>query len=111
MVAAVARGDAPAVLLAGRLLGARPNPLSPYDTSSPWKKKGGWRELTWEMSEADAAEWARKNGYEIEKVPGSGKVYEDWDGRSRHDSNVAFLRACSFLLCAAAQFSSLTHIF
>jgi hypothetical protein len=53
-----------------------------YDTASPWKKKGGWRELTWEMSEPDAAEWARKNGFErIEKVPGSEKRYEDVDGR------------------------------
>jgi hypothetical protein len=33
-----------------------------HDTTSPWKKKGGWRELIWEMSEADATEWAKKNG-------------------------------------------------
>jgi len=53
-----------------------------YDTLSPWKKKGGWRELTWEMSEADAVEWAKQNGFDrIEKVPGSGKVYGDVDGR------------------------------
>jgi hypothetical protein len=53
-----------------------------YDTVSPWKKKGGWRELSWEMTEADAAEWARKNGIErIEKVSGSEKVYKDVDGR------------------------------
>lgn len=53
-----------------------------YDTSSPWKKKSGWRVLTWEMSEADAAEWAKINGFDqIEKIPGSEKVYEDLDGR------------------------------
>ena len=34
------------------------------------------------MSEAGAAEWVKKNGFErIEKVPGSGKVYDDLDGR------------------------------
>lgn len=55
-----------------------------YDTASPWKKKSRWRELSWEMTEADAAEWARKNGVErIEKVPGSEKRYEDVDGRMR----------------------------
>ncbi len=53
-----------------------------YDVTSPWKKKGGWRELSWEMTEADIAEWARKNGVErIEKVPGSEKRYEDLDRR------------------------------
>ena len=54
-----------------------------YDTLSPWKKRGGgWRELTWEMTEADAANWAAKEGFErIEKVPGAGKVYQDLDGR------------------------------
>jgi hypothetical protein len=25
-----------------------------YNVTSPWKKKGGWGELTWAMSEADA---------------------------------------------------------
>ncbi len=70
-----------------RLPGVRP--ISPllfrwciYDTASPWKKKGGWRELTWEMSEADAGEWAKKNGFDrIEKVPGSRRVCGDVDGR------------------------------
>jgi hypothetical protein len=53
-----------------------------YDTVSPWKKKGGWRELNWEMSEPDAAEWARKNFIDwFEKIPGSEKRYEDLDGR------------------------------
>ena len=53
-----------------------------HDTTSPWRKKRGWRELTWEMSEADAAEWAKKNGFDqIEKVPGSEKHYEDVDAR------------------------------
>ena len=53
-----------------------------HDTTSPWKKKGGWRELTWEMSGPDAAEWAKKNGFDqIEKIQGSEKVYEDLDGR------------------------------
>jgi hypothetical protein len=48
----------------------------------PWKRKGGWRELTWEMSETDAAGEARKSGFQrIEKVPGSEKCYEDVDGR------------------------------
>ena len=53
-----------------------------FDTSSPWKKRGGWRELGWDMSEADAADWAKKNGFDqIEKIPGSAKVFEDLDGR------------------------------
>jgi hypothetical protein len=46
------------------------------------RKKGGWRELSWEMSEPDAAEWAKKNGFDrIEKVPGSEKCYKEVDGR------------------------------
>jgi len=52
-----------------------------HDATSPWKKKGGWRELTWEMSESDAVEWAKKNGQRVEKVPGSEKRYEDLGGR------------------------------
>jgi hypothetical protein len=53
-----------------------------HDLVSPWKKKGGWRELTWEMTEADAVDWARKNGFDqIEKIAGSEKVYKDVDGR------------------------------
>ena len=53
-----------------------------YDTASPWKKKGGWRELTWEMSEANAVEWAKANGIErIEKIPGTEKIYRDYHGR------------------------------
>ena len=66
-----------------------PRPASPpvfrwrvYDTSSPWKKKGGWRVLSFEMDEAQAFEWAKSNCAErIEKVPGSEKVYQDFDGR------------------------------
>ena len=39
------------------------------------------------MTEADAAEWARKNGYDrIEKVPGSERRYEDVDGRQDSES-------------------------
>jgi len=46
-----------------------------YDVTSPWKK-GGWRVLTWDMTEADAAQWAKANGFdEIEKVEGSEKQY------------------------------------
>jgi hypothetical protein len=34
------------------------------------------------MTEPDAVEWAKKNGFDqIEKVPGSEKRYEDVDGR------------------------------
>jgi hypothetical protein len=33
------------------------------------------------MNEADAAEWAKKSGVQIEKVPGSERVYQDRDGR------------------------------
>jgi len=53
-----------------------------YDTTSPWKKKGGWRVLTHEMCEADALTWAKANGFDrIEKIPGTEKVYQDFDGR------------------------------
>jgi hypothetical protein len=52
------------------------------DVTSPWRKKGRWRKLTWEMSEAKAAEWARATGIEkIEKVLGSEKHYVDVGGR------------------------------
>ena len=60
-----------------------------YDSTSPWKKKGGWRELGWEMTEAHAVAWAKANGFErIEKVPGSEKTYEDVDGRLWKSSDV-----------------------
>ena len=35
------------------------------------KKRGGWEVLGWAMTEADAAEWARNNQVELQKVPGS----------------------------------------
>ena len=53
-----------------------------YDTTSPWKKKGGWRVLNFEMDEAQAVAWAKANGIDrIEKIPGTEKVYQDFDGR------------------------------
>jgi len=53
-----------------------------YDATSPWKKRGGWRDLSWKMTEAEAADWARANGVErIERVEGSEEVRTDLDGR------------------------------
>jgi len=47
-----------------------------YDVTSPWKKKGGWRVLTWDMTEANTAQWAKANGFgKVEKVEGSEKQY------------------------------------
>lgn len=58
-----------------------------YDTTSPWKKKGGWRELTWATSEPDALAWAKKEGFvRIEKLEGSEKTYSDVDRRQSPSS-------------------------
>ena len=47
------------------------------------KKRGSWEELRWWwMTEADAAEWGRKNQVELEKVPGSREDYTG--GSDRH---------------------------
>ena len=35
------------------------------------EKRCGWEVLSWAMTEADAAEWARNNKVALEKVPGS----------------------------------------
>ncbi len=34
----------------------------------------GWRELGWRMTEEQAKAWAAKNGYEMDRVPGSAEV-------------------------------------
>jgi len=53
-----------------------------YDAASPWKKKGGWRVLSFEMDEAQAIEWAKANGFDrIEKISGTEKIYRDYDER------------------------------
>jgi hypothetical protein len=44
------------------------------------KKRGGWEVLRWAMTEPDAAEWARKNRVELEKVPGSREERHDLYG-------------------------------
>ena len=42
---------------------------------------GRWKELTWSMTEEDAAEWARKEGTSIARINGSKEVRTDVDGR------------------------------
>ena len=38
--------------------------------------------LNFEMDEAQAVAWAKANGIDrIEKIPGTEKVYQDFDGR------------------------------
>ena len=40
-----------------------------------WRRKdprtGRWRALRWKMTDADAAAWAKREGVEIEQIPGS----------------------------------------
>ena len=45
-----------------------------FDQVSPWRKTKPWRTLSWKMTEMDAVEWAAKEGFEIEKVKGSGQI-------------------------------------
>lgn len=44
------------------------------------KKRGGWEVLNWSMTEADAAQWARNNKVELEKVEGSREERQDYYG-------------------------------
>lgn len=50
------------------------------------KKRGGWEVLSWAMTEADAAEWARNNKVELEKVAGSREERLDYYGTSYEQS-------------------------
>ena len=47
--------------------------LKPDTPRDPWFSHKTWKQLRWRMSEADAVEWADKNGCEIEKIPHSGE--------------------------------------
>ena len=47
------------------------------------KRSGRWRVLRWMMTEEDAADWARKEGVEIERVEGLREVRTDVDERHR----------------------------
>jgi hypothetical protein len=45
------------------------------DTTSPWRKKRDpWRTLPNAMTEADAADYARKEGVDLRPVPGSAET-------------------------------------
>ena len=44
------------------------------------KKRGGWEVLHWAMTEADAAQWARHNGVDLQKVEGSREERQDLYG-------------------------------
>ena len=44
-------------------------------------KRGGWEVLHWAMTEADAAQWARHNGVELQKVEGSREERQDFSGK------------------------------
>ena len=46
------------------------------------EKRGGWEVLSWTMTEGDAAEWARNNKVELEKVSGSREDRQDHYGTS-----------------------------
>lgn len=47
-----------------------------HDATSPWRKKRNpWRKLTWQMSEATAAEYAAKNGMQLRRIEGSAKTF------------------------------------
>ena len=45
------------------------------------KRRSGWRELTWRMTEDQAAAWARANTTEVRRVEGSREERRDVDGR------------------------------
>ena len=50
------------------------------------RKRGGRRIPRWEMTEQSAAEWAARNGVQIEKVQGSGTTrnalgFDQWTGK------------------------------
>ena len=49
-------------------------------------KRGGWEVLHWVMTEADAAQWARHNGVELQKVEGSREERQDFSGSSYEQS-------------------------
>jgi len=40
------------------------------------KRTGRWRTLRWRMTEADAQDWASKEGVEIQQVENSAEVRE-----------------------------------
>lgn len=44
-------------------------------------RTGRWKELTWMMTESEAAEWARKEGTSIARIKGSKEVRTDVEGR------------------------------
>jgi hypothetical protein len=45
------------------------------DETSPWRnKRKPWRELTWKMTEEDAAAYGRKHALDIQRVEGSEEI-------------------------------------
>jgi len=45
------------------------------------KRRTGWRELTWKMTEDHAGTWARANATEVRRIEGSREERRDVDGR------------------------------
>jgi len=45
------------------------------------KRRTGWRQLVWMMSEDNAASWARANCAEIRRIEGSREERRDVDAR------------------------------
>ncbi len=57
------------------------------------KRTGRWRKLRWKMAEKDAAQWAAKEGVEIEKIEGSAEVRHPYEaGWGGHVPNNGHLR-------------------
>jgi hypothetical protein len=54
--------------------------LKPETPRDPWFSHKTWKMLRRRMTEADAANWAEKNGCDIEKVEGSGETRSDLYG-------------------------------
>jgi hypothetical protein len=62
--------------------------LKPDASRDPWFSHKTWKKLRWRMTEADAAEWADKNGCEIEKVKSSGETRSDLYGPRGYGGSV-----------------------
>jgi hypothetical protein len=58
------------------------------------KRAGRWRTLRWKMTDADAAQWAAREGVEIEKLPGTDEERQGYgimpSGRVQRKPGVEF---------------------
>jgi hypothetical protein len=61
-----------------------------------WRARGKlnreWRELSWRMSEQEAAAWSKSEGREIERIEGSAEVRTDLRGETDRDGVVTSSR-------------------